>query len=388
MAARRSVAVITGSRAEYGLLRTVMQAVQKHKALRLQVIASGMHLVRKFGYTINDITADGFRIDARVPMHSGRDTHLAQAEALAKGVSGTARALDRLRSDLVVVLGDRVEALAGALAASTTNRVLAHIHGGDVAPGHLDDAFRHSITKLAHLHFAATPDAGRRLIRLGEWPEHVYVVGAPGLDDLRSIAKPHARWLADEFGFARDAAIALIVQHPLGRAPREEQRVMDNILDAVARCGLCGLIIHPNSDAGHSGILRAIKKRRQNDRDRRWVSVESIPRLKFLQCLRAVQILVGNSSTGIIEAPSAGTPAVNVGQRQAGRLRGGRSVVDCTESRTAIKAAISKARRMRIRPGPPRRSSAYGNGRAGSEIAAILARPNLSDNIQPKRIRY
>ncbi len=216
MAARRRVAVITGSHAEYGLLRTVMQAVQKHKALRLEVIAAGMHLVRKFGYTINDIMADGFRIDARVPMHSGRDTHLAQAEALAKGVSGMARALDKLRSDLVVVLGDRVEALAGALAASTTNRVLAHIHGGDVAPGHLDDAFRHSITKLAHLHFAATPDAGRRLIRLGEWPEHVYVVGAPGLDDLRAIPKPHARWLADEFGLARDGAIALIVQHPLG----------------------------------------------------------------------------------------------------------------------------------------------------------------------------
>ena len=193
MAARRRVAVITGSRAEYGLLRTVMRAVQEHETLRLQVIASGMHLVRKLGFTINDITADGFRIDARVPMHSGRDTHLAQAEALAKGVSGMARALDKLRSDVVVVLGDRVEALAGALAASTTNRVLAHIHGGDVAPGHLDDAFRHSITKLAHLHFAATPDAGRRLIRLGEWPEHVYVVGAPGLDDLRSIRKPPAR---------------------------------------------------------------------------------------------------------------------------------------------------------------------------------------------------
>ncbi len=160
---------------------------------------------------------------------------------------------------------------------------------------------------------------------------------------------------------------------------------MDHILDAVARCGLCGLIIHPNSDAGHSGILRAIKKRRQNDRDRRWVSVESIPRLKFLECLKAVQILVGNSSAGIIEAHSAGTPAVNVGPRQAGRLRGGRSVVDCTETTTAIKAAISKARRMRLRPA---NRSAYGNGRAGSKIAAILAGPNLSDKIQPKRIRY
>jgi len=388
MAARRRVAVITGSRAEYGLLRTVMRAVQEHETLRLQVIASGMHLVRKLGFTINDITADGFRIDARVPMHSGRDTHLAQAEALAKGVSGMARALDKLRSDVVVVLGDRVEALAGALAASTTNRVLAHIHGGDVAPGHLDDAFRHSITKLAHLHFAATPDAGRRLIRLGEWPEHVYVVGAPGLDDLRSIRKPPARWLADEFGFARDAAIALIVQHPVGRSPGEEQRVMDHILDAVARCGLCGLIVHPNSDAGHSGILRAIKKRRQNDRDRRWVSVESIPRLKFLQCLKAAQILVGNSSAGMIEAHSAGTPAVNVGPRQTGRLRDGRSIVDCAETTTAIKAALSKARRIRVRPGSSRRSSAYGTGRAGSKIASILARANLSDNIQPKRIAY
>ena len=163
---------------------------------------------------------------------------------------------------------------------------------------------------------------------------------------------------------------------------------MDHILDAVAHCGLCGLIVYPNRDAGPSGILRAIKKRRQNEGERRWVSVASIPRLKFLQCLKAAQILVGNSSAGIIEALSAGTPVVNVGPRQAGRLRDGRSIVDCMETTTAIKAALSTARRVRVRPGSSRRSSAYGTGRAGSKIASILAQANLSDNIQPKRIAY
>lgn len=303
MAARRRVAIVTGSRAEYGLLRPVMQAVRIHKKLRLQVIVTGMHLVKRFGYTAVDIRSDGFQIAARVPMQAGRDHELSQAEALARGVRGIARKLEQLRSDVVVVLGDRIEALASALAASTTDRVLAHIHGGDVAPGHLDDAFRHAISKLSHIHFAATPDAARRLIKLGEHPDHVHVVGAPGLDDLRSLPAPSEHWLSERFGLSPEHEVALILQHPIGRSARREQQVMNSILSTIAAGGLSGLIIYPNSDPGHSGIIRAIRQRPKGGREVRWAGARSIARMDFLRCLKAARVLVGNSSAGIIRSP-------------------------------------------------------------------------------------
>lgn len=385
MAARRKVAIVTGSRAEYGLLRPVMQAVRTHKKLRLQVIVTGMHLVKRFGYTVTDVQSGGFQIAARVPMQTGRDHKLAQAEALANGVRGIARKLEQLRSDVVVVLGDRIEALAGALAASTTDRLLAHIHGGDVAPGHLDDAFRHAISKLSHVHFAATPDAARRLIKLGEYPEQVHIVGAPGLDDLRSVQTPSEHWLTERFSLSPEHEVALILQHPIGRSARREQQVMNNILGAVAAGGLSGLIVYPNSDPGHSGIIRAISQRCKGGREVRWACARSIARMDFLKCLKAARVLIGNSSAGIIEAHSARTAAVNVGPRQDGRLRSGRSVIDCGESAQAIKAALSKALRLRISASA---KSAYRVGRAGPKIAAVLARNALSDNLRPKRIRY
>ena len=383
MARRRRIAIVTGSRADYGLLRTLMTAVRSHPALSLQVIATGMHLIRSFGHTADEIEADGFRIDARVPMQSGKEYVLAQADALARGVAGIGAALGRLRSDVVVVLGDRVEAMAGALAASTTDRFCAHLHGGDVAPGHLDDAFRHAITKLAHIHFVASADAGRRVLRLGEQPASVHVVGAPGLDELQTNPKPPPDWLHNTFGFAPDAPVALVIQHPIGRPALIEQRTMTHILDALQAADSAGLMIFPNSDPGHSGIIRAIRQRKQDGR--RWKSVKSLPRADFLSCLQSASLLVGNSSAGIIEAPFLATPSVNVGPRQQGRLRGGSAVVDCTEStraiRTAIRLALANPRRRRSR-------NVYGSGQTGQAIAKLLAKMPMSDKFKRKLIRY
>jgi UDP-hydrolysing UDP-N-acetyl-D-glucosamine 2-epimerase len=176
---RKRVAVITGTRAEYGLLKSPIAAIATHPRLELQLVVTGMHLLRKFGHTIDDIRADGWRIAARVPMQSGRDD--------STGVAGIARFIEQAGTDIVVVLGDRIEAMAGALAAVTTGRVLAHIHGGDVALGDFDESLRHAITKLAHVHLTATRQSMRRVVRMGESPEHVHCVGAPGLDRLREI---------------------------------------------------------------------------------------------------------------------------------------------------------------------------------------------------------
>ncbi len=375
---RRRVAVVTGTRAEYGLLTSTLAAVRRARGLDLQLVVTGMHLLRKFGHTVRQIEREGWRIAARVPMQRGDDAAADQADGLSRGVAGMARFFVEAKTDIVVVLGDRIEAMAGALAAVTTGRVLAHIHGGDVAPGDFDDSLRHAITKLAHLHFAATRQAARRIVRLGERREHVHVVGAVGLDRLREL-------LAEAPARGRRAGTALVIQHPCGRAARVEWRVMRDVLRAVRHSGLRRLIMYPNSDRGHEGVLRAIEEHRRRCSREETEVVKSLPRDDYLRALLQADVLVGNSSSGVIEAPLAGTPSVNVGGRQAGRETGGGSVVHADESFDAIVAALAAARRKRPRRGG---ATAYGTGQAGARIARVLAETPLDAEVARKVITY
>lgn len=374
---RRRVAVVTGTRAEYGLLRSAMTAIQRSRRQELQLVVTGMHLLKKFGRTIDEIVADGWQVDARVPMQTGQDERLDQATGLSRGVSGMAGYFERAKTDVVIVLGDRIEAMAGALAAVTSGRILAHIHGGDVAPGDLDEGLRHAITKLAHIHLAATEQAARRIVRLGERPEYVHTVGAPGLDRMFELlrARSQARQSKSD--------TALILQHPAGRSAARERQVMSALLGAVSESGLTPLVIYPNSDPGHAGVIQAIETaaRKLNS-----LRVErSLARDEYLTLLAEARVLVGNSSSGIIEAASAGTPAVNVGDRQQGRQRSGRSVIDCGEVRGEVRAAIARALRCRPRLGG---RTCYGDGQAGKRIADILARTPLTDEVRRKRLTY
>ena len=314
----------------------MMKAVAAQPGLKLQVVAAGMHLLPKFGRTVDAIRRDGWRVDALVPMQSGSDRPLDQARGLSRGVEGIARFIERGRTDIVVVLGDRIEAMAGALAAVTTGRVLAHIHGGDVAPGDFDDSLRHAITKLAHVHFAATRRAAWRIVRMGEDRWRVHVVGAPGLDRLREL-------IAQEPRRRGRSGTALIVQHACGRPASLEQRVMSSVLTAVRTVGLRRLIVYPNTDRGHSGVLRAIRSHRRASRAGEVEVVRSLARDEYLRALLRADVLVGNSSSGIIEAPLAGTPSVDVGSRQAGREPGGRSIVHAREDARSIVAALRRA---------------------------------------------
>ena len=311
-ATRKRVAVVTGTRAEYGLLRSSIEAIDAHPQLELQIVATGMHLLRKFGHTIDDIRADGWPVAARVRMQTGTDGSTDQATGLGRGVAGIARYLEHAKSDIVLVLGDRIEAMAAALAAVTTGRVLAHIHGGDVALGDFDESLRHAITKLAHIHLTATRKSQRRVLRLGESAAHVHLVGAPGLDRLREL-------ISESPPRKKCPGTALVVQHAHGRDIATEKKVASNILNAVADAGLKRLVLYPNSDRGYRGVLRAIDQHRKQSPAADVLVRESLPRDDFLRALLDADLLIGNSSCGLIEAPLAGTPVVNVGARQAGR---------------------------------------------------------------------
>ncbi len=389
---QRRIAVVTGTRAEYGLLRSTMSALQQHRNVTLQLIATGSHLLPKFGHSIDEIIADGWNIDARIPMQRGDDDPLDQAAALAHGVAGIAKFLHEQKTDAVVVLGDRIEAMAGALAAITTGRVLAHVHGGDLAAGDFDDSLRHSITKLAHLHFPATRAAARRIIRMGEAPLRVHMVGAPGLDRITELLAARStarRTLQNEWGSPshnqEKNPLALIVHHPCGRKAERERTVMNTLLKAVKIEGLDALCLYPNTDRGHQGIIDSIRARAEKSSNGEFRVVRSLPRDDFLVAMHEADVLVGNSSSGIIEAASVGTPAVNIGLRQAGRQVSGPCVIHCSESLDAIRQALRKAMKKRtIRT----RSNVYGDGHAGERIAKTLAQTPLDETTCRKLNAY
>lgn len=370
---RRRVAVLTGTRAEYGLLRTALAAIAAHPALDLRLIVAGAHLLPRFGHTIDQIRADGWRIDCVAPMQAGDDDPLDPARAVARGVPRIARFLIDAACDDVLVLGDRVEALAGALAAATTGRRLAHVHGGDVAPGDFDDKLRDAITMLADLHLPATQAAARRIRAMRGAAAQIRVVGAPGLDRLAQILRED-RSAREERGASappapRDA-YALVVQHAYGRSAAEEERIAARVLRAVRRAGLRRRILLPNTDRGNAGVLRAIERHVGASRAGEAECAGSLAHDAYLREMLRARVVVGNSSSGIIEAPFAGTPSVNVGERQAGRLPGGTSVVHVDERESSILAGIRRALRLprgRARRGP------YGDGRAGERIARAVA---------------
>ncbi len=384
----RRLALVTGTRAEYGLLCSVMKAIRAQRRLEMRLVVTGMHLLPKFGETVRDIRRDGWPIAACVPMQAGDDSPADQAVGLAAGVAGIAHFLIRSACDAVLVLGDRIEALAGALAAVTTGRRLAHIHGGDVAPGDFDDRLRDAISMLADVHFAATRHAARRLIRMGADPQRVHVVGAPGLDRLRELLEACKHLRAARSGSrpsdrqARARCVgagpvttarrptALVVYHAWGRPPAVERRTMTAVLNATAELGLRRLIVYPNTDRGHTGVLAAITQHVRRCPPEDVQVMRSLSRDEYLAALLTADVLIGNSSSGIIEAPFAGTPSVDIGGRQAGRLPGGPTIVHADETATSIRAALRRALRLPRRPG---RRTPYGDGRAGQRIAALLA---------------
>jgi UDP-hydrolysing UDP-N-acetyl-D-glucosamine 2-epimerase len=355
---RRRVVVITGSRAEYGLLRPAMRAVSRRADLDLGVVVAGSHLVGP-SLTYHEVKRD-FPISGAVPMQvAGRTGRDADVEAAGTGVARFGRLFASLAPDWVVVLGDRIEAFAAAAAAGIGGHALAHIHGGDRAEGIADEAMRHAITKLAHLHLAATRASAERIIRMGEDPACVHVVGSPALDDL-----PECPPLDEGAWVDLGSPTVVFLMHPVGRTADEERAGAAEVLAGLA--GERVLALKPNLDAGREGIVRAID-------DAGVRSAEHLPRPVFVGLLKRLSasagVLVGNSSAGLIECAALGVPVVDVGSRQAGRERCANVVHVELERSAAVREGVNAARRLDLvnLPHP------YGDGRAGERIADILA---------------
>ena len=365
-ARRRRVMVVTGSRAEFGLLRPVMDAVRDHHALELLVVAAGAHLIPP-AETFREVK-NAYPVADSIPMQKpGPATRLDDAEALGRGIARLARSLASLRPDWVVLLGDRIEAFAAA-AASVAGVAVAHLHGGDRAEGIADEAIRHAVTKLAHLHLAATQASAERILRMGEKPEHVRVIGSPAIDAIDDTPPlPDAQW------HALGPPDAVMLLHPLARHPEEEEaaasEVIRGTLESLPRHARL-VALAPNADPGREGIERAIGAFESAGRLRRAPHMargQFVGLLKRLASTRGV--LVGNSSAGLIEAAAIRLPVVNVGPRQNGRERAGNVVDSPRESAETVAHALRRAVALDL----ANLRHPYGEGRAGPLAAAALA---------------
>jgi UDP-hydrolysing UDP-N-acetyl-D-glucosamine 2-epimerase len=333
------------------LLAPVMRAIARRRRLRLRTIVTGAHLVSG---TWRDVRDAGFDIDAKVPMQRrGQTGYAADVAALGRGVAGLGRVFATVRPDVVLVLGDRIEALAAALAGSVGGYRVGHLHGGDRAEGVADEAMRHAISKLAHLHFAATALSRKRLLRMGESPAYVFNVGSPAADELADVQS------------AAEGPDVIVMQHPIGAAHEQERRWAAATLRAAQRATSGDasrlLVMAPNRDPGCEGIRAAMRQMKVTP-------CEHLPRQRFVSLLKSAKVIVGNSSAGLIEAAILKVPCVNIGPRQAGRQKPG-NVIDCDYGEAAVRKAMARAMKLDL----ARLRHPYGDGRTGERVADLLA---------------
>ena len=332
----RKICVVTGTRAEYGLLSRLMRLIKESDQTELQIIATNMHLSPKYGNTYQEIEKDGFVIDKKIPiLNEEKDDANATIKSMAKALSGFADAYDELKPDLVVVLGDRYEILAAATAALIECIPIAHIHGGEITEGAYDDAIRHSITKMSHLHFTSTEEYRRRVIQLGEQPERVFYVGALGVENITSIPLMAKEEVEESIGFMIDRNTILVTYHPVTLSRVDVKTLIKDFLSALQeRTNLRIVFTMPNSDNGGSIISKEIEQfvARNNDRA---ICFKSLGIKRYLSLMKQVSAVVGNSSSGILEAPSFRIPTLNIGDRQTGRVAA-ESVYNCAPDRVSI----------------------------------------------------
>jgi len=372
---KRTVCYMTGTRADYGLMERTLVQIQKAPNLELGLCVTGMHLSPTFGYTVREIEKAGLPIWAKIPVNVELSDGASMANALAHELLGMTELLRSRRPDLVMLLGDRGEMLAGALAAIHQNIPIVHIHGGERS-GTIDESVRHAISKLAHYHFTATVGSKERLVRMGEHATNVFVTGAPGIDEiLDTVLIPRAE-LLERLGLDARLSVALLVYHPVLQTSELAGVEMSRILEASL--GACDQVVclTPNSDAGANKIRKAIEAHSSN---RGLRILTHLPRLDYLSLLAAADVMLGNSSSGIIEAASFGTPVINIGDRQHGRERNA-NVTDVSIDLGAIHVAIDSA--LTAERFPSR--NIYGDGHAGEIIVKLLTTLPLSDNLLRK----
>ena len=366
----RKICIITGTRAEYGLLRWVMQGIKDDSELTLQIIATGMHLSPEFGLTYQAIEQDGFQIDRKVEMLTSSDTSVGIAKSMGLGLIGFADALNELQPDLIVVLGDRFEIFSAVSAALVARIPVAHLHGGETTEGAFDEALRHSITKMSHFHFVAAEVYQQRVIQLGEQPDRVFLVGGLGIDSIKRIQLLDRAGLEALLDFKLGPKNLLITFHPVTLETSTAENQMEELLVALAALKYTQLIFTmPNADTDGRALIKMVEKFVAQHPNAR--AYTSLGQLRYLSCIAQVDGVVGNSSSGLAEVPSFKKGTINIGDRQRGRLQA-ESVINCEPTCESIAASLVQLYSTDFQARLHQGINPYGEGGASEKVVSTL----------------
>ncbi len=373
----RKICVITGSRAEYGLLSGLMKAINEDKELRLQIVATNMHLSPEFGLTYKEIEKDGFNIDKKVEMLLSSDTSNGTTKSVGLGTIGFADAFEDLKPDIIVVLGDRYELLSAVTAATLYKIPIAHIHGGEITEGAYDNGIRHAITKLSHLHFTSTEDYRKRVIQMGEQPNTVFNVGSLGIENIKRIKPLSLKELEKSLNFRIGDKCFIVTYHPVTLESNTAEEQICNLLSVLSEFKDYKVIFtYPNSDTDGRIIIKKINEYVKLN-EGRTIALPSLGLKRYLSALRYVTAVIGNSSSGIIEVPSFGIPTLNIGDRQKGRIAA-KSVLNCNTDKESILNGINKIiSRQKLLPSNP-----YYKVGTSLNIVSVLKVANLTNILE------
>lgn len=366
----RKICVITGTRAEYGLMRWIMQGIKDDPELTLQVIATGMHLSPEFGLTYREIEKDDFQIDRKVEMLTSSDTPVGIAKSMGLGLIGFADALNELNPNLIVILGDRFEIFAAVAAALVARIPVAHLHGGETTQGAFDEALRHSITKMSHLHFVAAEEYRQRVIQLGEQPERVFLVGGLGIDSIKRLKLLDRAALEASIDFQLGAKNLLVTFHPVTLETSAAEDQMAELLAALAELKDTQLVFTmPNADTDGRALIKMVQQFVAQHPNAR--AYTSLGQLRYLSCVAQVDGVVGNSSSGLAEVPSFKKGTINIGDRQRGRLQA-TSVINCAPTRLGISAALKRLYTADFQVNLSQTRNPYGDGGASEKVVKTI----------------
>ena len=369
----KKIAIFTGTRAEYGLLKELMVAIKNSTDLTLQIMASGTHFSPEFGYTYQNIIDDGFAITESIEMLMSSNTPIGTVKSMGVALIGFADALQRMKPDCLIILGDRYEALAAAQASFFLRIPIIHIHGGEITEGAYDDAIRHAITKLSLFHFTSTEEYRNRVIQLGESPNRVFNVGAIGLDYINNFKNKFLSKLelSKSLNFEINKPFFLITYHPVTLAHEEPAETFHNLISALDTFTEHQIIItYPNADDGGRIIIKLLESY-ANSNSQRILATPSLGQIRYLSAAKLADAVIGNSSSGIIEIPSLNTPTINIGSRQRGRLAA-RSILNCGTTTKDMSAAIKNAIEIKYLQDESYYSNPYGQGDTTSKILAKI----------------
>ncbi|CAM3815472.1 GDP/UDP-N,N'-diacetylbacillosamine 2-epimerase (hydrolyzing) [Vibrio aerogenes CECT 7868] len=370
-AEKKKVAVFTGTRAEYGLLYWLLKDIEADPDLVLQLLVSGMHLSPEFGETYQQIEKDGFHIDEKIEILLSSDTAVGVAKSMGLGVLGFADALNRLQPDLLVILGDRFEALAAAQTAAIMRIPILHLHGGEITEGAYDDAIRHAITKFSYLHATSTEEYRQRVIQLGESPERVRNVGAIGLDHLKRATLMTKNELAENLNFSLEKPYFIVTYHPVTLGEEAPEASFEALLKALDQYPEHQIILtYPNADDGGRRIIPLLEQYAARQPER-VLAIPSLGQMRYLSAVKYASAVIGNSSSGIIEVPSFGVPTVDIGVRQKGRLAAD-SVIHTAADEVSIHRAIQTAITHAYKESSAEIENPYGKGNTSAQVIEMI----------------